>query len=185
MGHSCADGAYAGRGPVAPSGLFRSPGSRITRFMAMTVLDWLLDSDPAIRWQALRDLADAADDVVATERARVAMEGWGARLLAQRDPDGQWAGGACFLAVWKPTEEGGQPWMSTLPTLVLLRDLGLSPDSVAARQTVALVRENCRWEWRGQRFLRRRGRAVHQRPDRRPRGLLLPGRRRDRPAVAR
>src|SRR4051794_11284406 len=117
----------------------------------MTVLDWLLDSDPAIRWQALRDLTDAPEDVVAAERARVATEGWGARLLARRDPDGQWAGGACFPAAgW--SGGGGQPWTSTLPTLVLLRDLGLDPNSAAARETIALVRENCRWEYDGQRF---------------------------------
>ena len=48
----------------------------------MTVLDWMLDSNPSIRWQALRDLADAPVEVVAAERARVATEGWGARLLA-------------------------------------------------------------------------------------------------------
>ena len=60
----------------------------------MTVLDWLLDSDPAIRWQVLRDLADAPAEVVAAERARVATEGWGARLLALQGEDGQWAGGA-------------------------------------------------------------------------------------------
>ncbi len=48
----------------------------------MTVREWLLDADPAIRWQALRDLADAPDGVVAAERARHAAEGWGARLLA-------------------------------------------------------------------------------------------------------
>jgi hypothetical protein len=54
----------------------------------MTVLEWLLDSDPAIRWQVLRDLTDAPDDVVAAERARVATEGWGARLLEERDADG-------------------------------------------------------------------------------------------------
>jgi hypothetical protein len=124
----------------------------VVRFAAVTVLDWLLDSDPAIRWQALRDLADAPEDVVATERARVATEGWGARLLAQRDPDGQWAGGACFPAGQGPAEDGGQPWTSTLPTLVLLRDLGLDPRSAAARETVALVRENCRWEYDGRRF---------------------------------
>jgi hypothetical protein len=119
----------------------------------MTVLDWLLDSDPAIRWQVLHDLAEAPEDVVAAERARVATEGWGARLLAQRDPDGRWAGGACFPAGgWEPTEDGGQPWTSTLPTLALLRDLGLDPRSAAARETVALVRENCRWEHAGQRF---------------------------------
>ncbi|MDT0277659.1 hypothetical protein [Blastococcus goldschmidtiae] len=118
----------------------------------MTVLDWLLDSGPAIRWQALRDLADAPEDVVAAERARVATEGWGARLLAQREPDGQWAGGAYFPAAWRPSEGSGQPWTSTLPALVLLKDLGLEPESAAARETVALVRENCRWEHAGQRF---------------------------------
>ena len=64
----------------------------------MTVLDWLLDADPAVRWQVLRDLVRAPADVVATERARVAREGWGARLLALQGEDGQWAGGAYFPA---------------------------------------------------------------------------------------
>jgi hypothetical protein len=118
----------------------------------MTVLDWLLDSDPAVRWQVLRDLADAPEEAVAAERSRVATEGWGARLLALRDDDGQWAGGACFPAGWRPAEGGGQPWTSTLPTLALLRGFGLDPRSAAARETVALVRENCRWEHAGQRF---------------------------------
>jgi hypothetical protein len=118
----------------------------------MTVLDWLLDSDPAIRWQVLQDLTDAPADVVAAERARVATEGWGARLLGLRDADGQWAGGACFPAGQWLDEGGGQPWTSTLPTLTLLRDLGLEPTSAAARETVALVRENCRWEYDGLRF---------------------------------
>ena len=58
------------------------------------VIDWLLDTDPAIRWQVLRDLIDAPNDVVAAERARVGTEGWGARLLALQGDDGQWAGGA-------------------------------------------------------------------------------------------
>jgi len=48
----------------------------------MSLLDWLLDSDPSLRWQALRDLADSPAEVAAAERARVATEGWGARLLA-------------------------------------------------------------------------------------------------------
>jgi hypothetical protein len=117
----------------------------------MTVLDWLLDSDPAIRWQVLRDLTDAPEDVVIAERARVATEGWGARLLALRDPDGQWVGGACFPASgWDG--EGGQPWTPTLPTLALLREFGLDPASDTARETVALVRENCRWEYDGEPF---------------------------------
>ena len=62
----------------------------------MDVVDWLLDSDPAIRWQVLRDLTDASPDEVAAERARVAGEGWGARLLALQGADGSWDGGACF-----------------------------------------------------------------------------------------
>lgn len=62
----------------------------------MTVLAWLLDSDPAIRWQVLRDLVHGPAEDVAAERARVATEGWGAGLLALQGEDGQWAGGACF-----------------------------------------------------------------------------------------
>ena len=60
------------------------------------VVQWLLQGDPAICWQVLRDLVDASDSEVATERARVEHEGWGARLLALRAPDGLWANGACF-----------------------------------------------------------------------------------------
>ena len=73
----------------------------------MSVLEWLLDSDPAIRWQVLRDLAHAPADVVAAERVRVASEGWGARLLDLQDEDGLWAGGACFPAEgWQRDQEG-------------------------------------------------------------------------------
>jgi hypothetical protein len=115
-----------------------------------TDIQWLLDSDPAIRWQVLRDLTDEPDEVVAAERARVATEGWGARLLALRDPDGQWAGGALFPA--SPPSGPGQPWTATQWALMLLKDLGLDPDSPQARETVALVRENCRWEYAGERF---------------------------------
>jgi hypothetical protein len=61
-------------------------------------MEWLLNSDPAIRWQVLRDLADASPEIVAAERQRTAVEGWGARLLALQGEDGQWAGGACFPA---------------------------------------------------------------------------------------
>jgi hypothetical protein len=121
---------------------------------AMTTTEWLLEGDPAIRWQVLRDLVEAPEEQVAAERARVETEGWGALLLALRDPDGQWAGGACFpryvLDNWRagiePDFSEGQPWTSTLPTLALLRDLGLPPDSPAARETIALVAQNCRWE---------------------------------------
>jgi hypothetical protein len=55
-------------------------------------LKWLLDSDPAIRWQVMRDLTGEAPDVIAAERSRVATEGWGAQLLARQSPAGNWAG---------------------------------------------------------------------------------------------
>jgi hypothetical protein len=119
----------------------------------MTVLDWLLDSDPAIRWQVLRDLVRAPDGTVVSERARVATEGWGAGLLALQGEDGQWAGGACFPGEgWRRAEGEGQPWTSTLPTLQLLRDLGIDPRSDRVRRAVAKVRDLCRWEHAGQPF---------------------------------
>jgi hypothetical protein len=118
----------------------------------MTDLDWLLDSDPALRWQVLRDLADAPPEVVAAERARVATEGWGAQLLALRDDDGQWAGGACLPSDFRGDFSQGQPWTSTFPTLTLLRDFGVDPDAKAVSETIALVRENSRWEHAGQPF---------------------------------
>ena len=118
----------------------------------MTVVDWLLDSDPALRWQVLRDLTDAPPDQVAAERARVATQGWGARLLALRDDDGRWAGGACFPADFRGDFSQGQPWTSTYPTLRLLRDLGVDPDDPTVRESVALVATSCRWEHDGQAF---------------------------------
>lgn len=120
----------------------------------MTTLDWLLDSDPAIRWQVLRDLVHAPAEVVAAERARVAHEGWGARLLTLQGDDGQWAGGACFPAHsdnWR-TENRGQPWTATLPTLQLLHEFGIDPHAERVQRAVARVREHCRWEHAGQPF---------------------------------
>jgi hypothetical protein len=118
----------------------------------MDVTAWLLDSDPAVRWQVLRDLTAAPASEVARERARVTHEGWGARLLALRDPDGQWAGGACFPGDFRGDFSSGQPWTSTLPVLTLLREFGIDPAAEQVRETVALVRDNCTWEHAGQRF---------------------------------
>jgi hypothetical protein len=118
----------------------------------VTVLDWLLDSDPALRWHVLRDLTDAPPGDMAAERARVAVEGWGTRLLALRDDDGQWAGGACFPADFRGDFSAGQPWTSTLPALTLLRDFGVDPDDGRVREAITLVRDNCRWEHAGQPF---------------------------------
>lgn len=118
----------------------------------MTVIDWLLDSDPGLRWQVLRDLTGATPAEVAAERAKVATQGWGARLLAARDADGQWAGGACFPSDFRGDLSAGQLWTSTLPSLSLLRDLGIDPAAAEVREAVRLVRDNCRWEHAGQRF---------------------------------
>jgi hypothetical protein len=116
----------------------------------MTVLTWLLDGDPAIRWQAMRDLTGAPADEVAAERAKVTTEGWGARLLALQGADGQWDGGALFPAGWDGT--GGQPWTATEPTLTLLREFGIDPGRAEVRRAVAQVRDGCRWEHDGQPF---------------------------------
>ena len=102
----------------------------------MSVLDWLLDSDPAIRWQAMRDLADAPLEETAAERARVAREGWGARLLALQDADGSWSGGA-----YDPE------WRSTTPTLQLLRHFGVDPGDERVQQATDRVRANVKWEY--------------------------------------
>jgi hypothetical protein len=114
-------------------------------------IDWLLQGDPAIRWQVLRDLTGASPDEVAAERARVEHEGWGARLLALEDADGSWDGGACFPARYAGGEPG-QPWTATMHTLQTLQILGLEPASEAARRAIELVAEHVRWEHADQRF---------------------------------
>ena len=117
----------------------------------MSEIDWLLDGDPAIRWQVMRDLQGAPSADVGAERARVEHEGWGAHLLAREDSDGLWDGGACFPRGYG-WDETGQPWTATMHTLQTLLLLGLDPASDSARRAIALVTENCRWEHEGQRF---------------------------------
>lgn len=104
-----------------------------------SVVRWLLDGDPAIRWQAMRDLADRPDDVVAAERARVASEGWGRALLDRQTPQGWWS---------DPNEEG---WMITMDALALLREMGLDPASDAARRAIERVKTNLTWKSLGNR----------------------------------
>jgi hypothetical protein len=105
-------------------------------------IDWLLDSDPAIRWQVMRDLLDEPHEAIANERARVATEGWGARLLALQDPTtGLWAGGT-FAPLFT----------STFFTLKLLHDLGVDPAADQVRAAIPLVRD-ARWDYdRSMRF---------------------------------
>ncbi len=108
----------------------------------MTIVDWLLDSDPSIRWQVMRDLSHEPADVVAAERTKIASKGWGARLLALQVPDGHWGGdGALF-----------PEWTSTTHTLLVLRLIGLDPTSAPASRAAALVRDNVKWEHAGQAY---------------------------------
>ncbi len=100
-----------------------------------SVIDWLLDSDPSIRWQVMRDLTGAPAEEVAAERAQVATEGWGARLLALQGADGRWGG-----AAWN------RGWNSTMHVLMLLRDMGLDPASDEAHRALGLVRDGVTWK---------------------------------------
>ena len=99
-----------------------------------SVLAWLFAGDPSIRWQTLRDLAGAGGQDIERERQRVATQGWGAKLLAQQDPDGRWAG-----ALYSPK------WTSTTYTLLLLHWLGLPSGN---RQALT----GCRQLWDGAQY---------------------------------
>jgi len=106
----------------------------------MTFIDWLLDSDPAIRWQVMRDLTGEPADLVAVERSKVETDGWGAALLGLQASDGLWGGKA-----WS------QDYTDTFHVLELLRRFGLDPQSGEARRAIGLVREHVAWgdgaEW--------------------------------------
>ena len=91
---------------------------------------WLLDGDPAIRWQTMSDLLDRAPSTVHRERSRVATTGWGRQLLDKQDPAGTFAG-----ALYSPK------WISTTYSLLLLRRMGLPPTNAAGRKAVA-----CLWD---------------------------------------
>ena len=126
-----------------------SPPKRQAPKHQKSVIPWLLDSDPSIRWQVMRDLVGAPAKEVAVERARVATEGWGAQLLSIQGIDGSWAGTA-----WN------HGWDSTMHILWLLREMGLDPASNEARRAVGLVRDHVRWmgwdwdgKWQGQDFV--------------------------------
>jgi hypothetical protein len=111
-----------------------NPSGRHASTSRSSVIGWLLDSDPSIRWQVMRDLTGASAEEIRAERARVATEGVGAQLLALQGPDGRWGG-----AAWN------RGWNSTMHVLLLLRDMGLDPASEQARRAVGLVRERVTW----------------------------------------
>ncbi len=97
-------------------------------------IEWLLDSDPAIRWQVMRDLTDESAEAVAAERSRIATEGWGAELLKRQNADGTWG------------DDGDFPlWNSTLATMQLLWAIGLDPKSDQARRMIGRLSDNVSW----------------------------------------
>lgn len=118
-----------------------NPVKRQSSTSRSSVIRWLLDSDPSIRWQVIRDLTDSPADEVGAERARVAIEGAGARLLALQAADGRWGG-----AAWN------RGWNSTMHVLMLLRDMGLDPASDQARSAVGLIRDQVTWRGCGPRI---------------------------------
>jgi hypothetical protein len=114
------------------------------------LMTWMLDTDPALRWQVERDLLGAPDAVWQATRSRISTEGMGAALLAHQDPDGQWAGGAYFPAGFdfdgpEAAEGAGQPWTATTWSLSTLRDWGLSADALEG--TAVQLAANARWEY--------------------------------------
>ena len=116
----------------------------------MTVIDWLLEADSAIRWQVMRDLTDAAAEEVEAERARVATEGWGELLLALQDEDGRWDGGT-YRPGWADEDKPFfDAWTATHFALVLLRELGATPTDASVRRAVARVRDGVRWDANGE-----------------------------------
>lgn len=98
--------------------------------VANKVIDWLLEGDPAIRWQVMRDLQDRARKDWEPERAKVASEGWGAALLAEQAPDGSWGGGLY-----------GPKWTSTFYTLFQLTAFGLPRGNPQASAAATLLFE--------------------------------------------
>lgn len=112
------------------------------------LFDWLLDSDPALRWQVERDLVGAPPAVWEATRATIPSTGFGAALLAHQDPDGQWSGGAYFPAGYvgsAESEQPGQPWVATTWALHDLREWGV--DAAALGDTADRLAANSRWEY--------------------------------------
>lgn len=112
------------------------------------LLDWMLDTDPALRWQVERDLQHVPPAGYEATRERVATEGLGALLLSHQDGDGRWAGGAYFPADFDfegPEAQAGQPWTATTWTLTTLREFGMAAAPLAG--TAELLARNARWEY--------------------------------------
>jgi hypothetical protein len=109
------------------------------------VLKWLLDSDPAIRWQVMRDLTGEFPNAIAAERSRVACEGWGSQLLARQSPSGKWSGSPRGWRDDLPKEH--RDLIITLYSLVALMELGLDANSQQARTMMDRVEKRLVFKW--------------------------------------
>ncbi len=99
-----------------------------------SVIEWLLNSDPSIRWQVMQDITKEPEEKVKAERSRIAAVGWGSQLINMQSKEGHW---------WPDLD----PWplKNTLFTLVMLKDFGLDPASKEAKQIIVRVRDNVTW----------------------------------------
>jgi len=89
------------------------------------LIKWLLSGDVSIQYQVHRDLMNSDK---AQLRDRIAKEGWGARFLEKRNKEGYWGRG-----FYQPK------WTSTHYTLLDLKNLGITPNNKAIKQSVTSI----------------------------------------------
>src|SRR5690606_28972629 len=111
----------------------------------MEIVEWLLQSDPAIRWQVMRDLTSEPSEIVAAERSRVAREGWGGELLNLQESDGRWDGGTYRPGWADESKSFFDAWTATHFSLQLLVDFGVDPRSPRVQEAIRRVADSVRW----------------------------------------
>ena len=84
------------------------------------VIEWLLEGDPVIRWQVMRDLLDEPAEAWEAERCRTVESGWVAEMLERQAPNGSWPKGRWTDSTW---------------ALLLLVACGLPEDHPSGRTT--------------------------------------------------
>jgi hypothetical protein len=89
------------------------------------IISWLLDGDVSIQYQTYRDLLDIEKPRL---RNRIESEGWGLEFLLNRKQNGHW--GQRFY----------QPkWTSSHYTLLDLKNLSISPNNKAIKETLSII----------------------------------------------
>lgn len=106
----------------------------------MDTLKWLLESDPALAWQAMRDLTDTSAAEIASVRSRIPHEGTGAEILQLQQADGTWR---C---------DGAPAWLTTLFTMQMLRATGIDPADPAVEAAISRIDTGVRWNNQGGRW---------------------------------